>query len=163
MELRENGTQAVISSILPGEEVVLTASAKIPPDFTEEELINTVLVFPEGEEEKGKSDQAVVVVEKQPKPSVSMNKRLNAPRTTPAVSPAHTPASGQNRTSYVVTASPGTVYSAAGTQTDGKGSTYAASPKTGDESPLLLLAVLAGGAGAVIIIILCCHLRRKKS
>ena len=54
VELRENGTQAVIASILPKEEIVLTAKAKLPSDFTEEELINTVLVFPEGEEEKGK-------------------------------------------------------------------------------------------------------------
>lgn len=156
VELRENGTQAVIASILPGEEVILTASAKIPLDFTEEELINTVLVFPEGAEEKGKSDQAAVIVEKEePGHSVSNNKKLNPP--------AAAPASGQSATPRVVTATPGMVYSAAGTQADGRGTTYASSPKTGDDSQLLLLTAAAGGAGGVIFLILRYYFRRKKN
>lgn len=161
VELRENGTQAVIASILPKEEIVLTAKAKLPSDFTEEELINTVLVFPEGEEEKGKSDDAAVAVEKQqPKPPVSSNKRLSAPKKTPAASLSQAPSSGPNR-SYTATAVPGTVYSA-GTQTDGKGTVYTTSPKTGDESPLLFLLAVTAGAGAVSIVILRCRFRRGK-
>lgn len=162
VELRENGTQAVIASILPGEEIVLTADARLPSDFTEEELINTVLVYPEGEDEKGKSDKAAVVVEKQqPKPSVSGNKRLSAPKSTPSAVPSHTPASGTSRP-YTVTAAPGTAYSGTGTQTDGKGTVYASSPKTGDESPLLLLIGLTGGAAAVILVIWRYRLRCRR-
>lgn len=153
MELRRNGMEAVIDSILPGEEIVLTAKAQLPLDFTEEELINTVLVFPEGEEEKGKSDQAVVDVEKkEPKPSVSSNKKLSPPKKTPAAAQSPVPTSGQSRT-YAAAATPGTVYSATGAQTDGKGTVYTSSPKTGDESPLLLFTVLAAGAGAVSLAI----------
>ncbi len=160
MELRENGTQAVIESILPGEEVILTATAEIPKGFTEEELINTALVYPEGEEEKGKSDQAEVIVkQKTPKDPVSGNKKAKSPQKTPTASPSP----GQSRRSYVVTAAPGTSYSVTGTQTDGKGSGYvSSSPKTGDESPLLPLLLLAGGGGAVIFLILRYRCRHKK-
>lgn len=159
MELRENGTQAVIASILPGEEVILTATAEIPEDFTEEELINSVLVSAEGGEKGGKSDQVAVTVEQElPKRPVSSNQKLNSPQQTPAA----TPTSGQSRTSYLITATPGTAYYTAGTQTDGKGTAYTSPPKTGDESPVLLLIVLAGGAGAVIFIILRYRSRRNK-
>lgn len=48
-----NGTEARIESILPGEEAVLTAVAKIPADFAEESLVNTALAYPEGREDLG--------------------------------------------------------------------------------------------------------------
>lgn len=163
VEIRENGTQAVIESILPGEEVILTAVAELPDDFTEEKLLNTVLVRPEGDEKKGKSDEAEVMVEqKLPKTPVSSNRKLNAPQKTPTVSPASRPSSGQGRTTYTVTTAPGTVYSGTGTQTDGKGTAYTTAPKTSDESPLLLLTVLAGAAGAVIVMIGGYRLRKNK-
>lgn len=62
--IKEDGTQAVIESIRPGEEVILTATAKIPEGSAEEELINTVLASPDGGKGPEKTSQAAVIVKR---------------------------------------------------------------------------------------------------
>lgn len=151
--LKKEGTQAVIESILPGEEVILTATAKIPQDLTEEELINTVLVSPDGGKGKERSDQAAVSVKKiLPGNTVSGDKKQQS-LPDKVVSPTTSPkTSSVPNNSYTAASTPRTAY-AAGTGTDGKGGTSVTSPKTEDDTPLLPLIVLFVAAGTGILVL----------
>ncbi len=184
--LREEGTQAVIESILPGEEVSLTATAEIPEDLTEEELINTVLVSPDGGNGQEKTSQVTVIVKKPVSgdavsgdavsgdtvsgDTVSGDKGQQSPQDTITATPATvSPGASSANGSHTVTATPrpgtgtstgsGTGTStgtSTGNGTGGKGS----APNTGDRTPILPLILLLGVSGIILLILGYCRKRR---
>ncbi len=159
--LEKDKTQAVIESILPGEEVVLTATAKIPPDFKDGGLTNTVLVAPEGEKDKERSDQAVVVVKRVlSSNTVSVDKKQK-PLPEKKVSPTAAPKiSSVPNSPYA--AIPRTAYANTGVGTEGKTGTAVTAPKTGDDAPVLPLLILALLAGAAVFILWRYHRKRGR-
>lgn len=81
--IEEDGAQAVIESILPGKEVVLTALAKIPANAAAGELLNTASASPKGEHAQEKSAQASVRIEKKvSENSISSNAKPSASENT---------------------------------------------------------------------------------
>lgn len=155
--IKKGGTQAVIESILPGQEVVLRAEARIPQDFTEEELINTVLVSPDDGKGREGSDQAKVLVKKGDS-TVSGNKRQK-PLQKKTVSPTVSPRTLSSPNSHTVASAPRTSYAAGA---DGKGSTSVTAPKTNDDTPFVLLVVLSGVSGTAALVLRHCRKRRRQ-
>lgn len=181
----ENEAEAHIESILPGEEAVLTAVAKIPADFTEEKLVNTALAYPDGQENLGKSAEASVQVKKIPedgavsgnikqppmkdgkdneKDGGKENEKEEEKKGTATVTPKPLNAqSGQSAS----TVTPRPSYSSTTGGTDGGkgsiGSATSTSPKTEDSAPLAALFLLLGISGAAIGILLYMKIHRKKA
>lgn len=162
VSLRKGGTQAWIESILPGEEVVLTATARIPFNFTEEELINTVLVSLDGQEGKEKSAEASATVKKK-LPGTSVSGNMNHPLTEKKkASATEEPKNSSQQGNRTAAATPRASYTSTGAGTDGRGVAASTSPKTEDNAPLAPLLLLLGIAGIGVVTLLCIRFCPKK-
>ena len=146
--LQKDGTQAVVESILPGEEVILIAVATVPPGFTEEELINTVLVAPEGMEGSEKTSQAVSTVKRTASENSQSGNKIPQYGQDASLTPTTPP-----KASATVTAAATMRPAQTGTGTGSDGKPSATSPSTGDDTPVvplvILLAISGGGAAAL--------------
>ncbi len=146
--LQKDGTQAVVESILPGEEVILIAVATVPPGFTEEELINTVLVAPEGMEGSEKTSQAVSTVKRTASENSQSGNKIPQYGQNASLTPTTPP-----KASATVTAAATMRPAQSGTGTGSDGKPSATSPSTGDDTPVvplvILLAISGGGAAAL--------------
>lgn len=162
VSLRKGGTQAWIESILPGEEIVLTATARIPSNFTEEELINTVLVSLDGQEGIEKSAEASAIVKKK-LPGTSVSGNMNHALTEKKKASATVePKNSSQQNSHSAAATPRASYATTGAGTDGRGVAASTSPKTEDTAPLAPLLLLLGIAGIGVVILLCIRFSPKK-
>lgn len=177
-----NGTEARIESILPGEEAVLTAVAKIPADFAEESLVNTALAYPEGREDLGKSAKASVQVKKIPagdalsgnvkqppmkdgKDDEKNNGKENEKEEEKKEAATATPKAlyGQNGQSASAATPRPSYTSTAGGTNGSKGDAASTSPKTEDSAPLAPLFFLLGISGAAIGELLYMKFHKKKA
>lgn len=155
--LNQDRTEASVPSILPGEEVRLTAVAQIPEDFEKEELINMAIVQPEGEEPKQDDVQVKVEQPNPPEPTETPEpSETPLPSTTPAVTQTPAP-----------TATPDTLKGDGNTlkgSSSPKGTTDSrGSLKTGDDTPVGAWKIVAGGTAltaALAAVLL--YLRRRK-